>query len=153
MVPKVSGKRLPSSHLAKHYQPSFFSIYSLSQLPWINSYCRPQRLETTLIDGLFPKKRLFQSNIPTINLVSIESMVYCLHLPNFFRVGWLWRANRGIGANQENAKYFAWIINYIHDYFFLNDVNLILKSPFRIIDELSDCVLLPLKLTLSFFLF
>ena len=36
---------------------------------------------------------------------------------------------------------------------FLTDVNLILKSPFRIIDELSDCVLLPLKLTLSFFLF
>ena len=36
---------------------------------------------------------------------------------------------------------------------FLTDVNLILKSPFRITDELSDCVLKPLKLTLSFFLF
>ena len=36
---------------------------------------------------------------------------------------------------------------------FLLDVSLILKSPFRRIDESSECVLIPLKLTLSFFLF
>ena len=36
---------------------------------------------------------------------------------------------------------------------FLLDVSLILKSPFRRIDEFSECVLISLKLTLYFFLF
>ena len=35
---------------------------------------------------------------------------------------------------------------------FLLDVSLILKSPFRRIDESSECVLIPVNLTLSFFL-
>ena len=51
----------------------------------------------------------------------------------------------------RECEIFGMIINYIHDSFSTR-CKFILKSPFRRIDESSECVLIPVNLTLSFFL-
>ena len=40
---------------------------------------------------------------------TIESMVYCSHLPKLVRAGLLWRISRGIGTSQRRRNILEWI--------------------------------------------
>ena len=57
------------------------------------------RREITLIESLLA---MHAASFPI--KYTIDSMVYCSHLPNLFSAGWLWRISRGIGANQKRRN-------------------------------------------------